>query len=374
MTGDIGDPGVQRDPGVQNDPAAQSVPGVPGIADPAGLGAWISSGASADFGDLRAAELIAGGRSNLTYRLEFSQARLVLRRPPLGHVLPTAHDMAREYRVLTALAGTDIPVPAPVAFCADTEVIGAPFYLMRYIDGEVLRTSEDGAHLTAVQAGQLSERLVQMLAAIHAVDTDAVGLSGFGRPDGYLARQLARWQRQWELSATREMPGYDVLVERLTAGLPQSAEGTLVHGDFRLDNMLVTLRPDPAVAAVVDWEMSTLGDPLADLGLTLMYWADPGEEDWLQINVGASVTSLPGFLRRAEVAARYAELTGRDISGIGYYLAFGCFKLAVVLEGIHARFLQHQTVGEGFEREGPAVPKLIERAHQMLDAGPFDAG
>jgi len=213
-----------------------------------------------------------------------------------------------------------------------------------------------------------------MLAAIHGLDPDAIGLTGFGRPDGYLARQLARWQRQWDLSATRPMPGYDALVQRLTADLPESAEGTLVHGDFRLDNMLVTLGPAPAIAAVVDWEMSTLGDPLADLGLTLMYWADPGEQDWLEINVGAGVTSLPGFLSRAGLAARYAELTGRDISGIGYYMAFGCFKLAVVLEGIHARFLQRKTVGEGFEREGPAVPVLIERAHRMLDAGPFKMG
>jgi aminoglycoside phosphotransferase (APT) family kinase protein len=345
------------------------VQSVPGIADPARLAAWIR--ANAADGELRDVRLISGGRSNLTYRLDLGDDALVLRRPPLGHVLPTAHDMSREYRVLSALSGTAIPVPAPLAFCADTDVIGSPFYLMRYVQGEVLRTSEDGAHVTAAQAGQLSEQLVAMLAAIHSVDVDAVGLTGFGRPDGYLTRQLARWQRQWELSVTREMPGYESLVARLTAGLPQSADGTLVHGDFRLDNMLVTLEPEPAVAAVVDWEMSTLGDPLADLGLTLMYWADPGEEDWLQINVGASVTSMPGFLRRAEVAARYAELTGRDISGIGYYLAFGCFKLAVVLEGIHARFLQNQTVGEGFEREGPAVPKLIARAHQMLDADPF---
>jgi aminoglycoside phosphotransferase (APT) family kinase protein len=316
-------------------------------------------------------KLISGGRSNLTYRLDLTGGPLVLRRPPLGHVLPTAHDMSREYRVLTALAGTAIPVPVPIAFCADADVVGAPFYLMRYVDGEVLRTSADGAHVTPDQAGALSDRLVEMLAAIHAVDIDAAGLTGFGRPDGYLARQLARWQRQWELSVTRQMPGYDSLVQRLAAGLPQSAGGTLVHGDFRLDNMLVTLAPAPAIAAVVDWEMSTLGDPLADLGLTLMYWADPGEQDWLAVNVGASVTSLPGFMRRAQVAARYAELTGRDISGIGYYMAFGCYKLAVVLEGIHARYLQNQTVGEGFEREGPAVPKLIARAHQMLDENPL---
>jgi aminoglycoside phosphotransferase (APT) family kinase protein len=347
---------------------------VPGIEDGARLARWISSvpaGSWSD-GDLAGAELIAGGRSNLTYRLDFgSGTRLVLRRPPLGHVLPTAHDMAREYHILSALHGTAIPVPAPVAFCQDPEVIGAPFYLMEYVDGLVLRTREDGAQVTPDQARQLSQRLAEMLAAIHGLDLSAAGLTGFGRPDGYLARQLARWQRQWELSATREMPGYDRLVERLAAGLPETGEGTLVHGDFRLDNMLVVLGGRPAIAAVVDWEMSTLGDPLADLGLTLMYWADAADRDWRMINVGAAVTTLPGFFSRAELASRYAELTGRDISGIGYYMAFGCFKLAVVLEGIHARYLQHQTVGEGFEREGHAVPLLIDRAHQLLDSDPL---
>jgi aminoglycoside phosphotransferase (APT) family kinase protein len=348
--------------------------GVPGIADGPRLGRWLSANGIAD-GELLGIELIAGGRSNLTYRLDLGDSRLVLRRPPLGHVLPTAHDMSREFRVLSALHGTDIPVPAPVAICADPDVIGAPFYLMEYVDGLVLRTQEDGEQLTPGQARQLSERLAEMLAAIHGVDIAATGLTGFGRPEGYLARQLARWQRQWELSATREMPGYDRLVERLAAGLPEDGDHTLVHGDFRLDNMLVTLGDQgdrdaqPAVAAVVDWEMSTLGDPLADLGLTLIYWADPDDAQWLNISIGAAVTGMPGFLTRTELAARYAELTGRDLSGIGYYMAFGCFKLAVVLEGIHARFRLGKTVGEGFEREGPAVPVLIERAHQMLDRG-----
>jgi aminoglycoside phosphotransferase (APT) family kinase protein len=342
---------------------------VPGIPDGARLARWVSAdGGPASGQELTGIELIAGGRSNLTYRLDLGSApRLVLRRPPLGHVLPTAHDMAREYRVLSALHGTAIPVPAPVAFCPDAEVIGAPFYLMQYVDGLVLRTREDGEQVTPGQARQLSERLAEMLAAIHGLDLAAAGLTGFGRPDGYLARQLARWQRQWELSTTRDVPGYQRLVERLTAGLPAGGDGTLVHGDFRLDNMLVVLGGRPDIAAVVDWEMSTLGDPLADLGLTLMYWADAADEDLRMINVGAGVTSLPGFFSRAQLASRYAELTGRDISGIGYYMAFGCFKLAVVLEGIHARFLQHKTVGEGFELEGPAVPVLIDRAHRMLD-------
>ena len=351
-------------------PYGSEVPSVPGIDNPAKLEAWISENVPADRrpGPLTGISLISGGRSNLTYRLDFGDETLVLRRPPLGHVLPTAHDMSREYRVLSALSGsTTIPVPVTVASCTDTEIVGAPFYLMRYVSGKVLRTREDGAQVSADQARQLSELVIDMLTAIHTVDIDAVGLSGFGRPEGYMTRQLARWQRQWELSNAREVPGYDELVKRLAADLPQSTDGTLVHGDLRLDNMLVTLEPAPSVAAVVDWEMSTLGDPLADLGLTLMYWTDPGDDDWLRLSEGGSVTTIPGFLRRADAAARYAERTGRDISAVGYYMAFGCFKLAVVLEGIHARFLQNKTVGEGFEREGPAVPKMIERAHHLLD-------
>ncbi len=343
-----------------------SVPGVPGIENPLGLAVWLASAGLADLGELRAVQLIAGGRSNLTYRLDLAGGQVVLRRPPLGHVLPTAHDMSREYRVLSALDGTAVPVPKPLAICADADVIGAPFYLMRFVDGVVLRTVQDGAALTPERAAELSNLMAETMAAIHSVDLDAAGLADFGRPAGYLARQLARWQRQRELSNTRELPGYPELVQRLADRMPASADGTLVHGDFRLDNTLVTLTGPARVAAVVDWEMSTLGDPLADLGLTLSYWAEQ-TEGMPEVAVGATITSLPGFWSRAGFAARYAELTGRDVSDIGYYIAFGYFKLAIVLEGIHARFLAHQTVGEGFEREGQAVPTLIERAHRMLD-------
>jgi len=355
--------------GIEVPGGVQRVPGVPGVSDPVALAKWIAEAGLADLGELRGVQLISGGRSNLTYRLDFDAGQIVLRRPPLGHVLPTAHDMSREYRVLSGLAGTAVPVPQPLANCQDPEVIGAPFYLMRYVDGLVLRTKEDGELLTPAQATELSELLAQMLATIHGVDLAAAGLETFGRPEGYLARQLSRWQRQWELSNSREVPGYDELVARLATGLPDPAlaEGTLVHGDFRLDNTLVQLTAPARIAAVVDWEMSTLGDPLADLGLTLSYWADAGEA-FPDLNVGATITALPGFFTRSQFAARYAELTGRDVSAIGYYIAFGYFKLAVVLEGIHARYLLNQTVGEGFEREGPAVPILVTRAHQMLDS------
>ncbi|MBV9381697.1 MAG: phosphotransferase family protein [Streptosporangiaceae bacterium] len=365
---------------------------VPGIGDRERLSRWLASalgrpreaggtggtgeaGRPGEAAELRDIQLIVGGRSNLTYRMEFGGRRLVLRRPPLGHVLPTAHDMSREYRILTALRGTDVPVPGPVAFCDDLEVIGTPFYVMEHVPGVVLRTRDDTARLSGPQARELSLRLAGMLAAIHAVDLAGTGLTGLGRGAGYLRRQLERWQRQWELSATRELPAYDQLVARLKAALPDDGGVTLVHGDFRLDNTLVTIAREPRIEAVVDWEMATLGDPLADLGLTLTYWTDPGERGWLS---AADATDRPGlweptatagFLTRAEFAARYAELTGRDLSQITYYMAFGCFKLAVVLEGINARYLQRKTVGEGFEREGAAVPFLIARAHEVLDSG-----
>jgi aminoglycoside phosphotransferase (APT) family kinase protein len=367
----------------------------PGIPSPVRLEGWLNDTIGGEPSELVDIQLIAGGRSNLTYRLTVEQAGqprlLVLRRPPLGHVLPTAHDMGREYRVLSALSGTRVPVARPVAFCDDTEVIGAPFYLMEHVSGAVLRTRQDTAVLTEVQARELSESLADMLAAIHGVNIEAVGLAGLGRGTGYLRRQLDRWQRQWDLSVTRDVPGYGELVARLTDRLPAEGEATLVHGDFRLDNLLVTVDPRPRIMAVVDWEMATIGDPLADLGLTLVYWTDPGEEGWLNPaaespeppdapdsaaappnapvrGVSTDATASPGFLSRAEFAAAYAERTGRDISRIAYYVAFGYFKLAVVLEGINARYLQRQTVGEGFDQDGLAVPALVTRAHEVLDA------
>jgi aminoglycoside phosphotransferase (APT) family kinase protein len=237
----------------------------------------------------------------------------------------------------------------------------------------VLRTRADTKELTEPQAADLSRCLADMLAAIHGVDVNQVGLADLGRGAGYLRRQLDRWQRQWELSATRDVPGYTELVERLTAALPAEGQTTLVHGDYRLDNALVTLDPEPRITAVVDWEMATLGDPLADLGLTLVYWTEDGEEGWLTPagspagtrGVSTDATASPGFWTRAEFAAEYARLTGRDVSGIGYYVAFGYFKLAVVLEGIHARYQQGKTVGEGFEQEGFAAV-----AHRPCTPGP----
>ncbi|MCP2334685.1 phosphotransferase family protein [Actinomadura rupiterrae] len=351
--------------------------GVPGIDVPR-LAAWLARELPGS-GRIGGIDLIAGGRSNLTYAITLAggdRDRIVLRRPPLGHVLPTAHDMAREYRVLSALGtyGSGVPVPAALALCEDETVIGARFYLMDYVEGRVLRTREDAADLTPEQARGLSEELASALAAIHTVDVEKAGLGGFGRPSGYMERQLRRWGKQWDASQhairatgmVRDLPEYDRLVARLAERLPADAPARLVHGDFRLDNALARLEPEPEIAAVVDWEMSTLGDPLSDLGLTLVYWAEAS--DPVLLPVGATITTAPGFATRREFAERYAALTGYDLADLDYYVAFACFKLAVILEGIHARFLQNATVGEGFDQIGAAVPVLLGRAHTVLDA------
>ncbi|TDD33941.1 phosphotransferase family protein [Nonomuraea terrae] len=337
---------------------------VPGIDHPR-LVAWMARNVP-DAGEPLSVSLISGGRSNLTYLVEAAERRLVLRRPPLGHVLPTAHDMRREWRVISALAPTPVPVPEPVAFCSDEDVIGAPFYLMGHVPGDAVRTRDQLGDPAPEQTRRLSERLAEVLAAIHAVDYREVGLGDFGRPAGYMARQLDRWCQQWERSKTEDRPDYYRLVERLRERLPAEASGTLVHGDYRLDNTLVR-RDDLEIMAVVDWEMSTLGDPLADLGLTLTYWADRGDEERASIPVSGDVTATPGFLNAAEFANYYTKVSGREISDLGFYVAFGNFKLAVIVEGIHARFRQGKTVGEGFDRIGAAVPTLISRAHRMLD-------
>ncbi|HMH92106.1 MAG TPA: phosphotransferase family protein [Streptosporangiaceae bacterium] len=244
-------------------PAVTGLPaGLPGIGNPARLAGWIAGHGGGHLGDLLAARLIPGGRSNLTYRLDLAAGSLVLRRPPLGHALPTAHDMSREYRVLSALNGTAVPVPAPLAHCADADIIGAPFFLMQYVEGAALRTRRDGAQLTAGQAGQLSAELAAMLARIHDVDPAAVGLAGFGRPDGYLGRQLARWQRQWELSATRDLPGYEALAERLAAGLPTSTEGTrraTRTSPAGMSRASATTWPSAASSWPSHWRASTRG-------------------------------------------------------------------------------------------------------------------
>ncbi|MBM3674306.1 MAG: phosphotransferase family protein [Actinobacteria bacterium] len=303
--------------------------------------------------------LIAGGRSNLTYSITDGEHRWVLRRPPLGHVLPTAHDMAREYRVLAALGPTDVPVPKALTLCEDTAVNDAPFYVMELVDGVVYSDPAALATIAPEDARRCSEELVDVLARIHAVDYAAVGLGDFGRPDGFLERQVRRWGEQWERSKTRELPQVDELARRLRNALPESGPATIVHGDYRLDNTMMALDDPGRIVAVLDWEMSTLGDPLADVGLFLLYW---GRAETPVIATGAAVGGRPGFLSPDEVVEEYARRSGRDVESLDWYEAFACYKLAIIVEGINARFQMGKTLGEGFEAMGQMVSGLVDAA------------
>ena len=313
------------------------------------------------------ATLIEGGRSNLTYVITQGDREWVLRRPPLGHVLPTAHDMVREYRVIAALRDTDVPVPRAMALCEDPSVNGAPFYIMEKVNGRVVRTAQDAEVFDPATALRASEELIDVLARIHDVDYEAMGLGDHGHPEGYLDRQVTRWSQQWERSKTREMPAVDELITWLHKTLPTSGAPTIVHGDYRMDNVMFAPDDLTRAVAVLDWEMSTLGDPLADVGLLLVYWNEASDT---QGNVLAmitqSVTARPGFLTRTEVAEFYAKRSGRDVDALDYYVVLGFYKLAVVLEGIHARYLQGKTLGEGFEMIGLAVPFLVEAAMDIV--------
>ncbi|MBY8871248.1 phosphotransferase family protein [Micromonospora sp. PLK6-60] len=307
------------------------------------------------------ATLIAGGKSNLTYLLRTGDRELVLRRPPLGHVLATAHDMAREHRVITALAPTAVPVPEALLLCADPAVIGAPFYLMAKVDGTVLRSRAQTDPLTAGQRRELAMAMMDTLAALHTVDPAAVGLADFGRPDGYLGRQVRRWAGQLEKSRSRALPGVENLRDALADSVPEGANaGRVVHGDYRLDNLLTTVDP-VAVRAVLDWEMATLGDPLADLGLLLTYWDVLGDSDLAEGNpVADGLGPRAGFPTGAELIDRYAGRSDVDVGPLHWHVALGCFKLAVICEGIHYRHTLGQTLGGGFDRIGELVDPLVE--------------
>jgi aminoglycoside phosphotransferase (APT) family kinase protein len=311
------------------------------------------------------AQLVAGGRSNLTYLLTDGRARWVLRRPPLGHVLETAHDMGREHRLLAALSPTDVPVPNPLLL-AGPDVIGAPFYVMEFADGQVLRDRAQLARLDAAAATALADELIDVLVRLHRLDPEHVGLGDLGRPAGYLERQLRRWARQLEASHSRDLPELTRLAERLREQLPVSQANAIVHGDYRLDNVVV----DPGrgrIVAVLDWEMATLGDPLADVASTLVWW--DGIRG-LDSPVAAVPADVPGYPGRDHLLAAYGRQSDLDLAPLPWYLGFAFFKIAAIFEGIHFRAQQGLTVGEGFERLGDMVPPMIERGHAALSGTP----
>jgi aminoglycoside phosphotransferase (APT) family kinase protein len=258
----------------------------------------------------------------------------VLRRPPLGHVLASAHDMGREHRIIDALQGSGVPVPPSLGHCADPEINGAPFYVMGYVDGIVVRDRAVAEQLTPAARERASRSLVDTMAAIHAVDLEAAGLADLAKHDDYLARQLKRWYGQWNLQKTRDLPLVDEVHDALAGMIPPQGPATIVHGDYRLDNTIVS--PQGDVLAVLDWEICTLGDPLADVGLLEVYWTGP--DDAPSAWAGRSTTA-PGFWNRDRLAVRYAEVSGRDVADLDVYVAFGFWKLACVLEGVYARYL-----------------------------------
>ena len=312
-------------------------------------------------------DLIAGGKSNVTYRVHGGGREWVLRRPPLGHVLPTAHDMAREYRVLSAIKDTDVPVPRTIALCKDKSVNEMPFYIMEYTPGIVLLNElPDGYAATPTERRRMCEALVDTLVKLHSVDYEAVGLADFGRPEGYLERQVKRWSQQWERSKTSELPEIDSLIRRLKRALPSSPPPTIVHGDYRLGNMALDPKDPGRVIAVFDWEMSTLGDPLADLGYCLIYWVDPGDDfSTTSIGTASTYTALDGFMRRDELIQEYARRSGRDVSAADFYQVLALYKLAIISEGIYARFLQGKTLGDDFKDTMRAAEPLAKRAMEI---------
>jgi aminoglycoside phosphotransferase (APT) family kinase protein len=339
----------------------------PGL-DLAALSSFLASKGMPAEGPLHAA-VIAGGRSNLTYTLSDDVHRWVVRRPPLAHVLPTAHDMGREWRVISALQNTDIPVPGAVLLCVDPAVIGAPFYVMDFVDGHVIRDRlPDGWPQTKATGEAMTAALVDTLLKLHGVDPDTVGLGDFGRPDGFLERQVRRWWQQWEASKTRELPAIEVLHRRLLEGLPPPSPPGIVHGDYRFDNVIYKPDEPAGIAAVVDWEMSTVGDPLCDVGLLAVYWVTEADDPAAAALPGGRVSLGAGFPTRDDMIASYAARSDRDLTHLEWYIALGHYKLAIIAEGINARFLLGMTVGDGFETLGPAVPLLVDRALERAGA------
>jgi aminoglycoside phosphotransferase (APT) family kinase protein len=305
-------------------------------------------------------ERISGGRSNLTYAVtDATGRRWALRRPPLGKRLASAHDMGREFRIISALRDTPVPV-APAVGLAEGE---DPFYVMEWVAGPILRSKSDGELFPdPADRRAIGERIVDTLVAIHAVDPDAVGLGELAKKEDYVARQLHRWQGQWAKQHTRELGLVDEVHDRLAARIPDQGPATIVHGDYRLDNMI--LSPQGEVAAVVDWELCTLGDPLADVGLLIVYW---GEEDDELLPLLEPATMLPGFPGRADVRQLYAERSGRDLSGIDFYVALGLWKLAIILEGVFARYAAGQYGTPEQTREGDVVEQLVVAASDAVD-------
>lgn len=364
--------------------ARTSTPG----ADPATVGRWLATVLDDErWRDARLAS-IGAGRSNLTYRVDSPAGSVVLRRPPVGSVAATAHDMGREQRVIAALAGSPVPVPAVLATFdgeGDDGPTDAPCFVMELVEGVVpLDRLPEGWAASEAERGRAATALIDVLAALHAVDPGAVGLSDFGRPEGFLERQIRRWSTQWATARDSSPGSADApvdaetereltrLAERLAASVPVTRRHTVVHGDYRMDNAVFDAVDPGRIRAVLDWEMSTLGDPLADLGLLLVYWQQAGDAPvWREAQRLRTPTALPGFPTRTELVGAYAARTGLDVSDLPWYVGFGAFKVAVVLAGILARVRAGAVPEEMADGLDGAVAPLVGLGHHVLDGGSF---
>jgi aminoglycoside phosphotransferase (APT) family kinase protein len=357
--------------------STQEKTGPSATIDISGLRRFLRDRGLGDAGDLRA-ENISFGHSNEVHLVEFDGKSWVLRRPPRGPLLPTAHDVLREYRVLKALQDTPVPIPRVYASCEDPGYIGAPFYLMEYVPaGRVIRhvvaeAGEKSFADTPARRLAVSEAMIDLLVTLQKVDWHAVGLEGFGRPDGYLARQLKRWTDQLDrtLPHTRALPVMAKVREWLAAHFPQSEQpATIVHGDFKLDNVMWEASgPAPRAVALVDWEMSTIGDPLADLGWMLSYWPDPTDSANRR-EVVSSMELEPGYLARRDMAALYESRCGRAMRDVAFYEVFSLYKLAIILEGSYSRYLRGQADDPAFVQYKERVPAIAEIAWSQCAPG-----
>jgi aminoglycoside phosphotransferase (APT) family kinase protein len=351
-----------------NDPTAQRLESIATGAEPEVVGPLLADALHDPRWNGCDVALIAGGKSNLTYRIACDAGEVVLRRPPLGHILPTAHDMVREHRVLSALGATTVPVPRVLHLGGADSPLGAPFYVMERVVGHVCRNALPAGYAdTPERRAAIGEALVDVLADLHTVDPAEVGLGDFGRPAAFMERQLRRWSKQWEASKARELPALDALRDELARTLPRQHAEAIVHGDYRLDNTVLHPTAPGRIVAVLDWEMSTLGDPFTDLGALLAFWSEEADDAVLAAaRIVAPVTAAEGFPTRSQVIERYASRTGFDVTDADWYQAFAFFKLAVVCQGIAARAAGGAMLGSGFDDAQRLVAPLVDAGQHLL--------
>jgi aminoglycoside phosphotransferase (APT) family kinase protein len=319
-----------------------------------------------DFPSPLAVEQFPSGHSNLTYLLRLGDRELVLRRPPFGNQVKSAHDMGREYRVLSRLCQVYAAAPRPYLYCAEEGVLGAPFYVMERRRGVVLRRS--GIELDPPTARRLSTALIDNLAVLHSLDYKAAGLGDLGKPEGYVTRQVTGWTERYAKARTDDVPAMEMLARWLAENLPRESGPALIHNDYKYDNLMLDPDDLTRVVAVLDWEMATIGDPLMDLGSTLGYWVEAGDPEAMRAQA-MGPTALPGSLTRRELVARYAEQTGRDVGNALFYYCYGLFKLAVIIQQIYARYVRGFTRDERFARMHERVRATAEHAVRTLEKG-----